>query len=866
MFYTNINASGNYINYRGRDGKKEVRKKIKGFQPVVWQKNINRAENAIDETVVGIYGEPLVRQEFSSMSKCRQFINEYEGHLRLFGTRDFAVQWMEQNTRNTTYNPEDVRIFLFDIEAIDMSGTFKGFPDPTEAPIPIVSISLIDSYDKDKIHLWYWGDEIYSFDDDIVVHWFSDEKNMMADFLDYWVINCPDIISGWNITSFDIPYVYFRLKKLFGEDVASGLSPWNNVWVRTFHTSYGKKQTTVKLTGIANCDYLECYKNFTYTARESYSLDFIAGVELGEAKLEYDGTITSFARTDFKKFLEYNIHDTRIVKRLDDKMKLLELVMAIAYSTNTNYELAFTTVKLWEAILYQAYIDSGVVIPLSHGFDEDAQYGWYPGAFVKDPQTGLNDEVLSFDLTSLYPSIIMGFNLSVETLREQHPHFKGMRMDEFEKNVDSLLKEEVDTTIAKEKNYSLAANGWMFDNSKQGMFGSLMERFFAQRKEMKSKMLEYKKKLEEAKHSGDPSQIEKYENLVSKYNNLQMAFKILLNSFYGALGNEHFLFYDVRLASAVTVTGQLVIQWADKVLNRFMRGALKTDKDYVLYGDTDSVYISISEFVRKYPDYEKWSLDKKIDFIDKVAKEIIEPVIANGYNNLKEYLNMFRQTLHMKREVISTSSFFVTKKRYAMLVHDSEGVRYDPPQLKIMGLEIVRSSSPPYMRKLLRDAVWIVLTEKDEKKIQSFVKKVKDTLTSNSSSLDPNDLAFPRTVNGIEKYYDPDVLFKKRTPKHVKAAIVYNELLQRNPIEGMAEINSGDKIRFIDLKENNPTGFSVIAWHSHDNFPSALIDREYIDYSQVYESAFLKPLTGILDSIGWEATEPTTFNLGMLFE
>lgn len=321
-----------------------------------------------------------------------------------------------------------------------------------------------------------------------------------------------------------------------------------------------------------------------------------------------------------------------------------------------------------------------------------------------------------------------------------------------------------------------------------------------------------------------------------------------MNSLYGAMGNVFFRYYDIRIAEGITMTGQLIIRTVAKRLNDYLNKLLKTkDIDYSFYSDTDSTYITLKNMVNRFR--EKDTVEKIVQQIDDICIKDIEPEINRGCEDLSNYLNVYDKKIKFKREVIADRGIWIAKKRYALNVHNAEGVAYSPPKLKVLGMEIVRSSTPAPVRKALKEAVTIALTQ-DEETIKEYV----GNLEKKWNELKPEEIAFPRGVNGINEYSDSNSIFKKATPIHVRGALIYNHLIKTKKLEmAYQPIQEGDKIKFLYLKEPNPLGTHVISFNS--TIPLELNLDKYIDYEKMFEKSFIEPLNSLLQCIGWELRE-----------
>jgi len=628
---------------------------------------------------------------------------------------------------------------------------------------------------------------------------------------------------------------------LFDESFAFALSPWNFVSERTVMGFGGaKQQQAYEIMGVGTLDYLDLFKKFTYTNQESYRLDHIAHVELNERKLDYSeyGSLHTLWKEDYQKFIEYNVKDVELVNRLEDKMKLIEMAIVLAYDAKVNYTDVYTQVRMWDTLIYNELRSKGIQLPPKTTSLKDKPY---EGAYVKEPIPGMYEWVASFDLDSLYPHLIMQYNISPETLLTQYPQ-KSL-------SVSKLLDRDIETDYAKDENICMGANGFHFSNDFQGFLPNMMERMYAERKKFKKDMLKTSQLLENEKEEGERFRLIKE---VSRLNNMQMARKIQLNSAYGALGNQYFRFYDERQATAITTGGQLSIRWVENDVNRYLNKILKTeDKDYIVAADTDSIYICLDSLVKSvFPDTN--DKEKVIKFLDKVCETKIQECINESFKSLRDYMNAFQQKMNMSREVLADKAVWTGKKHYIMNVHNSEGVQYAKPKLKVMGIESVKSSTPAVCREKLKKSFDILMNGTEEQ-MQKFIEEFNEEF----KTLPPEDVAFPRSVKGIDKYSDSVLLYKKGTPIHVKGTIIHNKLLKQHKLTKAHQmIQEGEKIKFSYLKEPNPAGDTVISMLT--TLPKEFGLHEYIDYNMQFNKSFLEPLKNVLKCVGWEHEKRST--------
>jgi len=588
----------------------------------------------------------------------------------------------------------------------------------------------------------------------------------------------------------------------------------------------GRKHQVWDIQGISHLDYFDLYRKFTYTNQESYRLDHIAFVELGERK---DGnpyeTFRDWYTKDYQSFLEYNIMDVELVDRLEDKMKLIELCLTMAYDAKVNYMDVLGSTKYWDILIYNFLRDKNIVISQKRKSEKPDKF---EGAYVKDPQVGMHNWVMSFDLNSLYPHLIMQYNISPETLVSQDK-VKGM-------TVDKLLDRKVDTSTMK--GVTLTPNGALFKTNKQGFLPEIMQSMYNDRVKYKKLTLQAKQEYENTK---DPKLLKD----ISKYNNIQLAKKISLNSAYGALGNVWFRYYDLLVAEAITTSGQLSIRWIERSLNKYLNKLLETDnEDYVIASDTDSVYITFDRLVNKVFG-EGAETAKIVKFMDTIAKDKIEPFIESSYRDLAKYVNAYDQKMQMAREAIADKGIWTAKKRYILNVWDMEGVKYKEAQLKIMGIEAVKSSTPAPCREKIKQGLKIIMNG-SEKEMNNFIQEFREEFMS----LPPEEIAYPRSVNGLSKFSDSNQMFAKGAPIHCKGAILYNHLVKKNKLGNKYPyIQEGDKIKFINLKQPNLYQCSAISFMT--KLPKELDFHKIIDYDVQFEKSFVEPLNFILTKINW---------------
>jgi DNA polymerase elongation subunit (family B) len=721
----------------------------------------------------------------------------------------------------------------------------NGFPDPEKAEEPITAIAIRQLNGGTTV---YGCGEYVNNDETVTYIQCRDEYTLCKTFLKDWEDNCPDVLTGWNVKGFDIPYLVNRFDRILGEDETRKLSPWGNVWDRSFKFK-GQDQKTYNITGVSVLDYIELYKWYAPggKSQENYRLETIASAELGETKLSYDeyDNLHQLYKLNYQKFIEYNIKDVELIVKLEEKLKLIELALTLAYDTKTNYEDVFAQTRMWDSLIYSYLLEKKIIVPPREVQKKNAAF---EGAYVKDPQVGMHHYIASFDLDSLYPHLIMQFNISPETLIEQSDYTSEMRNLVGSINVDNLLYKKVDTSILNELQMTITPNGQFYTTAKQGFLAKMMEEMYDDRKKFKKMMLKAKQDYE---NESDPAKKFEIEKLVARYNNLQLAKKLSLNSAYGAMGSQYFRFYDLRNALAITTAGQLSIRWIENKLNLYMNKIMKTDSDYVIASDTDSIYLKLGPLIKKIAD-PKMPTDKIIGIMDKICEEKIRPYIDESYQELADYVHAYAQKMKMKREALSNKGFWTAKKRYVLNVYNNEGVQYNEPDMKIMGLEVVKSSTPQVIRDKLKEAIRLIINT-DEQTVQDFIMNLREEF----KKLPPEDIAFPRGLNGLAKYSDAVHLYEKGTPIHVRGAIMYNHLLKQKGLDKKYQlIKEGEKLKFTYLKTPNPSKEDVISFPVR--LPQELGLHAFVDYETQFEKTFVEPIKTIMQCIGWEVEKQNT--------
>jgi DNA polymerase elongation subunit (family B) len=838
-FYTNVSRYGNMLLYRGIENGQRVQKKIK-YKPTLFVATTKATKwKSLD-------GRPVAPLQFESMRDAKDWIqqNKNVSGRHIYGNTKYQATLVNDLfPGQIEFDRSKINVTTIDIE-VQSDG---GFPVPELAEKTVTAICLKNNIDN-TYYVWGLGsynvEESLMKDNRVVYKKCVDEQELLIDFINHWATpsHTPDVITGWNSKFFDIPYLVNRIKRVFGPDLGEQnikkLSPWGMVESREVAIGYksNNRNQTYDFQGISHMDYMEVFKKFGYAygQQESYSLNNIAHVVLGEKKLSYEehGSLFDLYKADHQKFIDYNIKDVELVDRLEDKMGLITLAITMAYTGGVNYTDTFGTTAIWDSIIFRDLYQNNVIVP----FPIEQLKGDYPGGYVKEPQVGMHDHVVSFDLNSLYPSIIMQYNMSPETILNKTT--AGV-------DVENVLKT---THIERPTNECIAVGGQHFRTDVQGTLPKIIEEMYTERVDVKKAMIQAQKDLQKV-DKNDKQELYRIQKDISLNENRQMAIKILLNSLYGALGNRYFRFFDQRVAEAITLSGQAIIRWGENAINDYLNKALKSSTDYVLAIDTDSLYVGLGPLV------QKTKPNNPIDFLDKVSKEALEPVFIKAYQNYFDIFGGLANKMVMGREVIADRGIYLAKKRYILNVIDNEGVRYATPKIKTTGVEANKSSTPTPCREALKEMFKLIISS-DEATVQAAVQQFKD----HYFQLRPDQIAFPRGANNItgcieRRSYRNQAgeqvtveSYKKGTPIHVRAALAYNWLRRDLDLKQYPELRNGDKLKFLYLK---PGKFkeNVIAFP--DFLPKEFNLEQHIDKELQFQKTFTDAIEPILNAIGW---------------
>ena len=837
IFYTNFSRYKGQVLLRGYEFGNRFQTKVR-YAPTMYVSTASGVKQESEHRTLD--GKAVAEYHLESMWEGKQFVDKYAGveGISVYGTTNYEYACInEMYPGQIQYDLSLVAVVTLDIETDSSSG----FPNVMTADKAIVAITLKRGSRIVTLGLKDYKPHLPN----VEYVKCADEHELLEKFLDLWEsrVFSPDVLTGWFIEQFDLPYIVNRITRLFDEETAKRLSPWKILDSRTVEIK-GREVQVYAPAGIAILDYMRLYKKFSFTNQESYTLDYISEKDLGQKKVDYKSlgytSLDDLYKRNHQLYIEYNIQDVNLVAALEDRHRFIEQVMAIAYDAKVNYEDCFTTVRMWDTIIHNYLLDHGIVVPhftpSSRNFD-------IVGGYVKEPRPDLYEWVVSFDLTSLYPHLIMQYNISPET-------YSGKISDSY--SIEQIIAGEMHDKYGKwmkEQDVNVTPNSCIYSRGKkQGFLAALMEKMFNDRNKYKKLMIEAEKEYEQTK---DPE----WSKKISAYHNLQLAKKIQLNSAYGALGNKYFRWFNADNAEAITTSGQLAIRWIEERMNAFLNSLLKTSgEDYVIACDTDSMYVNLDKLVRLSFGGRSAPSDtaKVIQFLDDACKKRIEPFIAKCYEELSQLTNSYQQKMHMKRESIADKALWTGKKHYVMQVHDKEGVRYDSPKIKMVGIEAVRSSTPKVCRDSIKKAINVLLNEGKDA-LTEYIEEFR----AEFYAMPIEDVAFPRGLKGLNDYRDASSIYKKGTPIQVRGALLFNHHVVAKQLENKYQLmGDGDKIKFCYLKKPNPVHENVISFVG--TIPPELKLEKYVDYELQFEKAFLDPIKTMTDVLKWDLTNSAT--------
>lgn len=946
-------------------------------------------ETQEESEIKSLYGVNLVPKKFESVPEMRKYTKNYAGVREMYG---YAPSWAQYDFISDAH-PEKLLIGIDDIsvEVIDIETTTEhGKIDPINTPEEILLITS-ENIKTGRI-ITFGSREVDSTVENYVLC--KDETELLRKFISFIQENDPDVLNGWNSNGFDIPYIVNRANKILGEGSANELSPFGLIDIREVDVK-GKTVQKITIVGRECLDELELYKKFTFIKRDNDKLDTIAKVELGEGKLVNPySTFREFYEKDFSLFVKYNQIDVKRVVQIDNRLGLINLALVLAYLTKCNYSDVFSPVKYWGTFILSSLKQDGIFVNIAK--QENQEDEPLDGAYVMEPIIGFHSWLVSIDGSALYPNIIKGLNISPETLIEK---LENCGIQEF---LDGKFN-------FKGSEFTVAANGVKFKNNATGVLPRLVSNVLNGRTIAKTAMLV-------AKQEYIDTHDEQYKKIVDLQNTLQLAYKVAANSLFGICGNKGFIFYDHRLAEAITHTGQFILKYITQYLNDKFNIFFKTkDKKYIIYGDTDScsgdslVYVNgkqipIAELYDMFPNFiheddisrnyvkpaygvttksfntdTQYIEDKQINYVMKhrVKKEMFKITTEDGHSvivtsdhsvivkrggvylsvkpieidtetdiiininsnntygyvtgkckveslgiqevdvydievddnhnffandilihnslimtfsdivkkhysdkndleitaildklmeghlvkfvneattNISDTLNYYDRVLKFKREFIASGGFWLAKKKYAVKVYNNEGVQYNDGDFKIMGIEVVRSSTPEIARNALKECVILTINNDIE-----GIRKVIDRTHQQFLTAPIEEIAFASSANNLKEYSDENMIYSKGTPIQVRGTLMYNFMLEkRNLTDKYQPIEEGSRILYVYLKEPNHLKEDVVSFI--DTIPKEFDLDRYVDRETQFEKVFMSPINRIMKAVGWELEKKMTLD------
>jgi len=862
-FYTSVAQVGDTILYLGRD-KNGNRISQKGsFKPTLYKKcHIPTGW----KTIKGDHVEPV---KPGLIADCKQFLRQNANNPDIFGITNYTAQFIhKKHPTQPTFDFSKLSIVNLDIEIESEKGWAKP-ENPTER------VNVVTIKHKGKTYVFGLGQYNIPGAECQV---FTEEVPLLEAFLTKWQELEPDIVTGWNIQMFDIPYLVRRMNEVLPKDQVGDkklnrsrlLSPWKKL-KETAITWFGKENLAYTILGVSQLDYMRVYKIFMLTARESYTLDYISRYELGKdiGKVDWKKKYPSmkdFYTQNFQEFVEYNIQDVELIVLLEKKLRFLEMVTSMAYWCRINFEDTFNQTRIWDSLIYHHLTERKIVVPMKVHTSKDEKF---KGAYVKPSTVGLHSWVCSFDATSLYPMSQIQWNISPDTLVEPQDIPLPVKQLLDKTNVNSLLAKKVDTSILKEYGMCVTPNAQVFRTDKRGFMGEILSSLFIKRKNAKDTMLAAKTEIEALKvelvKTTDPADIQLMNDEIARLKEIaarnaveQSSAKVTLVSAFGASGNQFFRYYDLRIAEGITYSGQYVIRSIINALEKFFNSLLKEANpnarpyEFTIASDTDSAYIRLGEIVDiLVPD---GTPEEKLEFVEMFCRDVIAPELKLISDDLGEYTNAFDRKISFKREVICDKAIWLGSKNYFLNILTDEEGRLSSPSIKTKGLESVKSSTPQICKDALIRCTQLVLTKTNED-LQGYVSAFKQEFFA----APPEIVSAPSGTNNLTKWQDPKTgLAIKKTPFHIKGALIYNQLLIKRGLQTvLPPIISGDKVRVMALREPNVSGSKVISFPK--TLPPEFLLHDSLDYTAQYEKKFMKPLMRILSVIHWQPVKVPKF-------
>lgn len=799
---------------------------------------------------VSIYGTKLKKKIFHNNFERRKFLAD-SGIKRVYENlspnQQFLIDCYWQENEKNDFSKYPLKTMFIDIETYSVD-SFPNTEDPTH---PVNIITCYDSL-TEKYHTF--GTKPFTGKIDKVTYKHcKNERELFISFIEYLEKDFPDILSGWNSEFFDIPYIINRCERILGEEYARRLSPLKIIYSRPIKGKFGKELNRWYIDGISCIDYLDIYRKFCQVMRESYKLDAIAEIELGENKIDYGDTdLATLSDTNWDKFVEYNIHDVRLLVKLEQKLQYISLLRMLAYVGLTTFEAALGSVSLLTgAMCIKARHKNEIMSTFIRSHKE----GTNPGAYVSEPSRGFQQYFATFDAASLYPSVMMSLNMSPETKIGKFAKNEKGNVEIYHVSGKTFeLTPSKFAEFVKAEKCCFSKAGILFSQKKRGIVPLFLDEYFQRRVQTKNLIRETDKKLQAVDPKSSEAKDLKYE--LARLDTKQLVIKILINSLYGVFGNKQASFGDDDIASSVTLTGQAVIKQSNEIIKQFIKKDIpnmssQEEESIVIYNDTDSCFITIKPYIdRKMFEFSKDNIitEETYDKLSNMEEHLNKTINEWAQKNLLSIDNRF----NFKREKICDVGIFLQKKRYVLRILDNEGKKIN--KFKYTGVEVVRSTMPNAIKPYAKKIIETMLLSKSLRDTNDILNQTYDVF----KNLTPEEIAFVMGVKGYDKYASRcrDMNTVKGMPIHVKSAYFHNHLMKnvfKNP--KFESISSGDKIRYVYVQTPNKYNISSIGFKY--TYPDEFKDALKVDYELMFEKILFESIRRFYESANWQIRKPT---------
>ena len=785
-----------------------------------------------------IYGTSLKKREFTSSYDRNKFVEDC-GLKRIFENlppyQQFLIDNFWHSCEDEDFSKHPLKVCFLDIEC--PGNNDSGFPEPETASEVINLLTCYDSLSKKYVSFGLKSTNLKR--DDLIYYHCKSEHDLLKKFINYFADDYPDVLVGWNSSGFDVPYLINRIKFELGEEWANKLSPIGRIYEKINpNGKFGQQSKEYVIEGVSCLDYLVMYQKFNMEKQESYKLDYIGETEVGFNKIEYEGSLWDLSVKDWDKYLEYNVRDIELLVALDEKLDYISLLRFLAYTGLCSLENAIKTVPCMNGAIAIKARKRGECIPT---FIKPVSDYRAPGGYVAEPKIGFAENIVSFDANSLYPSVMISLNLSPETKIGKVEKIGDMvHLHHVSGKTFELTPEKFGIFIKQEK-AALSKSGHLFSQKKKGIVPEFLDNLYTKRKEMKSKMIEARKK-------GD-------KEAAQKFDTVQYAYKIHLNSLYGYMLNKYAPMGDEDIGTSVTTTGQAVIKQSNELFSQYVREKCPKSPEQdiqnsLIYNDTDSFYTSLKIF-ESMGIFLKDKNQISNDFYklcDDIENYVNRGMTAWATKSLKSSDPRFI----FKREAICDSAIFLGKKYYVLHMLDQEGVVTD--KFKYVGVDVVKTTMPKAIKPYIKKVIEHMILTQSLKECNELFNEAYDEF----DKLPIEDISKNSGINNLEKYAAKCKGLQTVTgmPAHVKAAYHHNYLLDQLNISSKYEkIKSGDKVKSVYVKTPNKYNLSNIGFKG--KFPKEFDEIFTVDKEKMFSKLFYAAIERFYDAVGWTLRKPS---------